>query len=85
MCYLGKFSVDRWVCVRLECVGSLIILFTAVLAVTSVVTHNADVGLVGIVLSYALSTTGSLVSYDRRIVFCYLVLTCQELARAFGE
>jgi ATP-binding cassette subfamily C (CFTR/MRP) protein 1 len=62
MCYLANFSVDRWVSVRLECVGSLIILFTALLAVAAMATSNVDVGLVGLVLSYALSATGSLVS-----------------------
>ena len=62
MCYLANFSVDRWLSVRLECVGSLIILFTAILAVAAMATSNVDVGLVGLVLSYALSATGSLVS-----------------------
>lgn len=62
MCYLANFSVDRWLSVRLECIGSIIILFTATLSVTAVVTSDVDIGLVAIVLSYALNTTGSLVS-----------------------
>jgi ATP-binding cassette subfamily C (CFTR/MRP) protein 1 len=62
MCYLANFSVDRGLSVRLECVGSLIILFTAILAVAAMATGNVDVSLVGLVLSYAWSATGSLVS-----------------------
>ncbi|KAH7930359.1 P-loop containing nucleoside triphosphate hydrolase protein [Leucogyrophana mollusca] len=60
MCYLPSTSVNRWLAVRLEFVGAVIILFTAILAVTAVVTSNVDAGLVGLVLSYALNTTGSL-------------------------
>ncbi|KAH7904260.1 P-loop containing nucleoside triphosphate hydrolase protein, partial [Hygrophoropsis aurantiaca] len=60
MCYLPSTAVNRWLAVRLEFVGAIIILFTAVLAVTAVVTSNVDAGLVGLVLSYALNTTGSL-------------------------
>jgi ABC-type multidrug transport system fused ATPase/permease subunit len=60
MCYLPGTSVNRWLGVRLEFVGAVILLFTAVLAVAAVVTSNVDAGLVGLVLSYALTTTGSL-------------------------
>lgn len=42
--------------------GSIIILLTATMAVSAVVTSNVDAGLVGMVLSYALNTTGALVS-----------------------
>ncbi|KAN0098013.1 P-loop containing nucleoside triphosphate hydrolase protein [Tylopilus felleus] len=60
MCYLPSTTVNRWLAVRLEFVGSIIILCTAVLSVAAVVTSNVDAGLVGMVLSYALSTTGAL-------------------------
>ncbi|KAF8844780.1 P-loop containing nucleoside triphosphate hydrolase protein [Paxillus ammoniavirescens] len=60
MCYLPSTAINRWLAIRLEFVGSLIILFTAVLSVAAVVTSNVDAGLVGLVLSYALNTTGSL-------------------------
>ncbi|KAG1895833.1 P-loop containing nucleoside triphosphate hydrolase protein [Suillus fuscotomentosus] len=50
----------RWLAVRLEFVGAVIIFVTAVLAVSAVMTSNVDAGLVGLVLSYALNTTGSL-------------------------
>ncbi|KAL4067103.1 P-loop containing nucleoside triphosphate hydrolase protein [Scleroderma yunnanense] len=60
MCYLPSVHSNRWLAVRLELVGSIIILCTALLAVTAVVTSSVDAGLVGMVLSYALNTTGSL-------------------------
>jgi ATP-binding cassette subfamily C (CFTR/MRP) protein 1 len=47
--------------VSLEFVGAVIIFVTAVLAVSAVVTSDVDAGLVGLVLSYALNTSGSLV------------------------
>ena len=62
MCYLPSTTVNRWLAVRLEFAGSIIILCTAILAVAAVVTSNIDAGLVGMVLSYALNTTGALVS-----------------------
>jgi ATP-binding cassette, subfamily C (CFTR/MRP), member 1 len=62
MCYLPSVSVNRWLAVRLELVGATIILVTAMLAVTGLITTGVDAGLVGLVLSYALSTTSSLVS-----------------------
>ncbi|KAG1817496.1 P-loop containing nucleoside triphosphate hydrolase protein [Suillus subaureus] len=60
LCYLPSTAVNRWLAVRLEFVGAVIIFVTATLAVSAVVTSNVDAGLVGLVLSYALNTTGSL-------------------------
>ncbi|KAG0695819.1 P-loop containing nucleoside triphosphate hydrolase protein [Suillus ampliporus] len=60
LCYLPSTSVNRWLAVRLEFVGAVIIFVTATLTVSAVVTSNVDAGLVGLVLSYALNTTGSL-------------------------
>lgn len=60
MCYLPSISVNRWLAVRLELVGATIILVTAILAVIGLITTGVDAGLVGLVLSYALSTTSSL-------------------------
>ena len=51
-----------------EMLGSLIVLFTAVLAVTAVATSNVDVGFVGIVLSYALSVAPWFIAYGRQLV-----------------
>ncbi|KAH0839445.1 P-loop containing nucleoside triphosphate hydrolase protein [Lanmaoa asiatica] len=60
MCYFPSTAVNRWLAVRLEFVGAAIILFTAIFAVAAVATSNVDAGLVGMVLSYALNTTGAL-------------------------
>jgi ATP-binding cassette subfamily C (CFTR/MRP) protein 1 len=64
MCYLPSIAVNRWLAMRLELVGALIILTTTLLAVTALVTTGVDAGLVGLVLSYALTTTSSLVIDD---------------------
>ncbi|KAG8899063.1 hypothetical protein FRC01_010678, partial [Tulasnella sp. 417] len=53
--------IMRWLAVRLEFVGGLIVLVTSVLSLMSLFTNgNVDAGLVGFVLSYALSTTQAL-------------------------
>lgn len=64
ICYLPSISVNRWLAVRLELVGAIIILIASVLAVTALITTGVDAGLVGLVLSYGLNTTSSLVSLD---------------------
>ena len=61
ICYLPSISVNRWLSVRLEFVGALIILTVAFLAMLALITTGVDAGLVGLVLSYALNTTSSLV------------------------
>ena len=61
ICYLPSISVNRWLAVRLEFVGALIILTVAFLAMSALITTGVDAGLVGLVLSYALNTTSSLV------------------------
>ncbi|KAF8202113.1 multidrug resistance-associated ABC transporter [Pholiota molesta] len=60
ICYLPSISVNRWLSVRLEFVGALIILIVAFLAMSALITTGVDAGLVGLVLSYALNTTSSL-------------------------
>lgn len=61
MIFMCSISVNRWLAVRLEFVGAAIIFVTATLSVAALVTTGVDAGLVGFVLSYALTTTGSLV------------------------
>lgn len=61
ICYLPSISVNRWLAVRLEFVGALIILAVVVLAMVALITSGVDAGLVGLVLSYALNATSSLV------------------------
>ncbi|KAG1888634.1 ABC transporter type 1, transmembrane domain-containing protein [Suillus subluteus] len=60
LCYLPSTAVNRWLAIRLEFVGAVILFVTAALAVSAVVTSDVDAGLVGLVLSYALNTTSSL-------------------------
>jgi ATP-binding cassette, subfamily C (CFTR/MRP), member 1 len=61
ICYLSSISVNRWLSVRLEVVGATIILLVATLAMVALITTGVDAGLVGLVLSYALNATSSLV------------------------
>jgi len=61
ICYLPSISVNRWLAVRLEFVGALIILTVSLLAMAALITTGVNAGLVGLVLSYALNTTSSLV------------------------
>lgn len=65
VCYLPSISVNRWLAVRLEFVGNIIIFVAATLALVALITTGVDAGLVGFVLSYALNTTSSLVSLIR--------------------
>ncbi|GAB1525242.1 hypothetical protein RhiTH_008400 [Rhizoctonia solani] len=60
MVYLPAVSVNRWLAVRLELLGSLIVLAAAIFSLVALVTTGVDAGLVGLVLSYGLSTTQSL-------------------------
>ena len=62
MCYLPSTSVNRWLAVRLEFIGASIIYISSLLAVGALITSGVDAGLVGLVISYALNTTSSLVS-----------------------
>jgi ATP-binding cassette subfamily C (CFTR/MRP) protein 1 len=63
MCYLPSTSVNRWLAVRLEFIGASIIFISSLLAVSALIsTTGVDAGLVGLVISYALNTTSSLVS-----------------------
>ncbi|CAK5273937.1 unnamed protein product [Mycena citricolor] len=60
ICYLPSIAVNRWLSIRLEIVGALIILMVSTLAVTALITSGVDAGLVGLVLSYAMNATSSL-------------------------
>ncbi|KAJ7695169.1 metal resistance protein YCF1 [Mycena rosella] len=60
MAYLPSISVNRWLSIRLEIVGAVIILMVAVLAMVALITTGVDAGLVGLVLSYAMNATSSL-------------------------
>ncbi|KAJ3711222.1 P-loop containing nucleoside triphosphate hydrolase protein [Lentinula raphanica] len=60
ICYLSSISVNRWLSIRLEFVGAMIIWIVATLACVALITTGVDAGLVGLVLAYALNATSSL-------------------------
>ena len=74
ICYIPSVSVNRWLSIRLELLGAIIILTVAFLAMSALVTTGVDAGLVGLVLSYALNTTSSLVSEPCLAMFITLTL-----------
>lgn len=61
MCYFPAFTCNRWLAVRIECLGSSVILLASTLAVT-MVTRGGPMssGLMGLMLSQVLSTTQTL-------------------------
>ncbi|KIW27349.1 uncharacterized protein PV07_07093 [Cladophialophora immunda] len=59
--YFPSVSANRWLAVRLEFIGSVIILAAAVFAIISVTTGSGlTAGMVGLAMSYALQITQSL-------------------------
>lgn len=59
--YYPSISANRWLAVRLEFLGSVIILAAAGLAIISVTSHSGlSAGMVGLAMSYALQITQSL-------------------------
>jgi ATP-binding cassette subfamily C (CFTR/MRP) protein 1 len=59
--YYPSISANRWLAVRLEFLGSVIILAAAGLAIVSVASHSGlTAGTVGLAMSYALQITQSL-------------------------
>ena len=86
ICYLSSVSVNRWLSVRLEFLGAIIILIVALLAMSALITTGVDAGLVGLVLSYALNTTSALVSESNPSCATSTFLTLyQELGSAFSK
>jgi ATP-binding cassette subfamily C (CFTR/MRP) protein 1 len=61
MCYYPSINANRWLAVRLETIGSFIILFAAGFSIISIAAGNGpSAGLVGLAMSYALQITQSL-------------------------
>ncbi|KAI8300472.1 Metal resistance protein YCF1 [Colletotrichum sp. SAR11_240] len=59
--YFPSISANRWLAVRLEFIGAIVIMSAAGFAVVSVASHsNLSPGLVGLAMSYALQITTSL-------------------------
>ena len=63
ICYLPGVLINRWLAVRLEFVGTCIIFIVSSLSLVALMTIGVDAALVGLVLSYALNTTGALVRF----------------------
>ena len=84
ICYLPSVSVNRWLSIRLELLGAIIILTVAFLAMSALITTGVDAGLVGLVLSYALNTTSSLVS-EPCLAMSIVLILCRELGSAFSK
>ena len=55
ICYYPSIIANRWLTVRLETVGNLVVLFAALFAVID--RENLDPGLVGLSISNALNVT----------------------------
>lgn len=54
-------TINRWLAVRLELLGSCLMFSTALVSVYALkVSNNIDSGLVGILMTYTISVTGSL-------------------------
>lgn len=58
--YFPSINANRWLAVRLEFVGAVIILAASGLAVLALPSGRISAGLIGLALSYALQITGSL-------------------------
>ncbi|CAE6486674.1 unnamed protein product [Rhizoctonia solani] len=56
MIYLPAVSATRWVAIRIELLGSVVVVSAAMLSLVALITTGVDVGLVGLVLSYSLLT-----------------------------
>jgi hypothetical protein len=55
-------TVNRWLAVRLEFLGSCLMLSTVLISVSAVaISTRIDAGLVGLMMTYASSVTGTLV------------------------
>lgn len=94
--YFPLVSANRWLAVRLEFMGSLIILSAAALSVVSLLTTGISAGLVGLAMSYALQTTQALnwivrqtvevetniVSVERVLEYAHLPPEAPEIIRS---
>ncbi|KIR43264.1 metal resistance protein ycf1 [Cryptococcus deuterogattii 99/473] len=60
-CYMPAMTVNRWLAVRLEFLGSCLMFSTALVSVAALIISNSvDAGLVGLLMSYTISVTGTL-------------------------
>ncbi|WVQ85431.1 hypothetical protein IAT38_007596 [Cryptococcus sp. DSM 104549] len=60
-CYMPAMTINRWLAVRLEFLGSCLMTATALASVSALIYSNSvDSGLVGLLMSYTISVTGAL-------------------------
>nr|QST14985.1 ABCC1-1 protein [Diaphanosoma celebensis] len=64
ICYYPSITANRWLAVRLESVGTLVVLFASLFAVIGR-DSGVDPGLVGLSISYALNVTQTLTYFMR--------------------
>ncbi|XP_055592513.1 multidrug resistance-associated protein 1-like isoform X3 [Uranotaenia lowii] len=83
VCYFPSIIANRWLAVRLEMVGNLIILFAALFAVLGRETMNA--GLVGLSVSYALQITQTLNWLVRMTSDVETNIVAVERIKEYGE
>jgi len=70
-CYMPAMTINRWLAVRLEFLGSCLMFSTALTSVSALLISNSvDAGLVGLMMTYTISVTG--------------VLVCPPLLRLLG-
>lgn len=83
VCYYPSIIANRWLAVRLEMVGNLIILFAALFAVLSAETMNA--GMVGLSVTYALQITQTLNWLVRMTSDVETNIVAVERIKEYGE
>ncbi|XP_052866595.1 multidrug resistance-associated protein 1 isoform X2 [Anopheles cruzii] len=83
LCYVPGIIANRWLAVRLEMVGNLIILFAALFAVLGRESMNA--GLVGLSVSYALQITQTLNWLVRMTSDVETNIVAVERIKEYGE
>lgn len=78
---MPAMTINRWLAVRLEFLGSLLMFSTALVSVAALlIWNNVDAGLVGLMMTYTISVTGTLVSDAWTDIIAMLIIA--ELARA---
>lgn len=83
VCYYPSIIANRWLAVRLEMVGNLIILFAALFAVLS--RDTMDAGTVGLSVSYALQITQTLNWLVRMTSDVETNIVAVERIKEYGE
>lgn len=54
-------TINRWLAVRLEFLGSCLMFTTALVSVSAlIISHNVDAGIVGLMMTYTITVTGAL-------------------------